>query len=207
MMKTKPPRLIKTHLPYKYIKKSLEQTDTKLIVGMRNPKDTLVSYYYFYRMNASLGKFRGTWDEFYGLFHKNRLAYGDWFDYTNGYWRLRSQSNVFIVKYEEMIEDLQRVVEKLARFLGKELNQETLQKIVKYGSFEEMKENSAVNKTRFGTYLDQDIGKFMRKGEVGDWKNHFSGAQSAQIDEMYVNRVAGKGLHFKYEIPGVKSKL
>ena len=47
----------------------------------------------------------------------------------------------------------------------------------------------------------------MRKGEVGDWKNHFSGAQSMQVDEMYVNRVAGKGLHFKYEIPRVKSKL
>ena len=72
-------------------------------------------------MNASLGKFHGTWDEFYGLFQKNSLAYGDWFDYTNGYWKLRSKSNVFIVKYEEMIEDLQGFVEKLARFLSKEL--------------------------------------------------------------------------------------
>ena len=59
------PRTIKTHLPLCYWKAALDKSaNTKVIQTIRNPKDTLVSFYHFCRMNMTLGCFDGTWDEF-----------------------------------------------------------------------------------------------------------------------------------------------
>ena len=40
-----PPRANKTHLPYRYIRRWLEEDRVKAIVTTRNPKDSLVSYF------------------------------------------------------------------------------------------------------------------------------------------------------------------
>lgn len=133
VIRRKPPRLVKTYLPYNLIEKSVRNRNTKIIVFMRNPKDTLLSFYHFYRMNSVLEKFKGTWEEFYGLFQKNRLIYGNWFDFTEGYWSSRSRSNVFIVKYEEMVENLSGVVQKLAQFLAKDLDRKHWRKYQNMG--------------------------------------------------------------------------
>ena len=68
----KSPCLIKTHLPAHFFDFHIATKKLpRIIVGMRNIKDTLVSYYHFYRMNTAFGNFTGTWDEFFELF-KNR---------------------------------------------------------------------------------------------------------------------------------------
>lgn len=49
LCETNPPRLIKTHLPSHFFDKTLAAKNTKFISVLRNPKDTLVSFYHFYR--------------------------------------------------------------------------------------------------------------------------------------------------------------
>ena len=60
------PRTIHSHLPAKYFGQQLE-ANVKFVVVIRNPKDALVSYYYFYRSNVNLGNFSGSWDEFFEM--------------------------------------------------------------------------------------------------------------------------------------------
>jgi hypothetical protein len=55
------PRLIKTHLPYGFLPSKKEQA--KIIYTVRNPKDTVVSYFHFARM-LSFSGFTGTFDEY-----------------------------------------------------------------------------------------------------------------------------------------------
>ena len=50
---------------------------------MRNPKDTLVSYYHFYNTRAMFDKIP-TFSEFFEIFKKNDLVFGDWFDHVLG---------------------------------------------------------------------------------------------------------------------------
>ena len=40
---------------------------------------------------------------------------------------------------------------------------------------------------------------FMRKGVVGDWKNHFTEEQSAMFDALYSEKMKGSGLDFDFE--------
>lgn len=47
--------------------------------------------------------------------------------------------------------------------------------------------------------FDQSVCKFMRKGEVGDWRNYFSLAQSDFFDALYADKTKGCALDFKFE--------
>lgn len=58
------PRFYRTHLVVDYFRKPLATQKTKFIVINRNVKDTLVSYYHFYRSVALLGNFKGSFFDF-----------------------------------------------------------------------------------------------------------------------------------------------
>ncbi len=50
-----------------FFEEQLARKKTKVIQVIRNPKDTLVSYYHFHRANEALGSFDGSWHEFFDL--------------------------------------------------------------------------------------------------------------------------------------------
>ena len=47
------PRALKTHLPYRFIRRWIDEDNVKTIITTRNPKDTMVSMYHFYQDNNS----------------------------------------------------------------------------------------------------------------------------------------------------------
>ena len=51
------PRVIKTHLPYRFVNRWIERDEVKTIVTLRNPKDTIVSLYHFYKSNIGRKSF------------------------------------------------------------------------------------------------------------------------------------------------------
>ena len=40
---------------------------------------------------------------------------------------------------------------------------------------------------------------FLRKGEVGDWRNYFSAEQSAAMDHKCKEKLKDTGIEFEYE--------
>ena len=195
----KTPRIIKTHLQFKFFEKQLREKKTKVVLGARNIKDTLVSLYHFYRMNASLGSMKGPFSEFFQLFREKHLAFGDWFDFNLGYWNNHKHYELFVLKYEDLHEDLEGTVQKLAEFLERDLNQEQIKKIASHVSFQAMLCNDNVNHTK-KSHFKHEISQFMRKGEVGDWKNYLTKEQEQYVDELYSERVEGSGLEFDFEV-------
>ena len=103
-------------------------------------------------------------------------------------------SNVLFVCYEEMKADLSKCIKMIATFLGHDLTDGELTSITEQCTFVAMKQNNAVNKISLKVFDNQ----FIRKGVVGDWRNHFTDDQSARMDKVVAEKITGIGLEYDY---------
>lgn len=75
-------------------------------------------------------------------------------------------------------------------------------KVVKGSTIDKMKANPYTNFSWLPPtmYTLDKINPFVRKGIVGDWKNHFTSEQSAMFDAVYQEKLKGTGLSFDFTI-------
>ena len=190
------PRHMKTHLPYELWKQQLEKhPNIKVIQTIRNPKDTLVSYYHHSRSSSSLGAFNGSWDQYFELFKQQRLPFGDYFEHVADWYKFNEdRKESLVLVYEEMKKSHRDHVIKIAKFLGYDLSDKVINLIVEKSTFKGMSKTTGTNIP--GWKSDRSI--FMRKGEVGDWVNYFSEEQSEYIDAKCREYLEPLGLKFNY---------
>lgn len=192
------PRVIKTHLPVTLFPKSLRDKNIKIIYVARNPKDVVVSFYHFDKMNQ-LHPDPGSWEEYIERFIQGNVGFGSWGAHVRDWWNLREQKNMLYAFYEDMLEDPRREIQKVVKFLGKDFSEEVVDRICQQTSFKAMKENPLTNYTSLSsTIMDHSISPFMRKGICGDWKNYFTVAQSERLDEYYQREMSGTELTFRF---------
>ncbi|XP_039620762.1 sulfotransferase 1C2-like isoform X1 [Polypterus senegalus] len=194
------PRLVKTHLPFQLVPQSFLDKGCKVIYVARNAKDVLVSYFFFHKIATILPN-EGSWDDFFESFLSGNVTWGSWFDHVTGWWDVREKHQILYVFYEDILQDPMQEVERVARFLGHTLDKGTIQEIVKHTSFNMMKDNPMTNFSKMPTCIvNVSISPFMRKGQVGDWKNHFTVAQDERFEEEYRRRMAGTSLRFRTKL-------
>ncbi|NXD15128.1 ST1B1 Sulfotransferase, partial [Nothocercus nigrocapillus] len=221
------PRVVKTHLPAHMLPPPFWLHGCKVVYVARNAKDVAVSFYHFHLMNQLLPH-AGAWAEYLEEFVAGRVPYGSWYDHVKGYWERRKEHPILYLFYEDMKEDPRREIRKVAQFLQRELPPAVLDAIARHTSFETMRDNPATNYTMVpADLMDHQASPFMRKGErhpahavfpsllpvvvpltpsrpapgvAGDWKNHFTVAQSERFDEDYARKMAGTDLRFRTEL-------
>ena len=130
--KLSPPRIMKTHLPYELFKGQLEKhPKLRVLQIVRNPKDTLVSFYHHLSSDGHLGGFNGTWDQFFEEFKNKRLIWGDFFEINADWYKFnKGRENSLILKYEDMKRDPRAHVIKIAKFLGHNVSDKAIDLIV-----------------------------------------------------------------------------
>ena len=97
--------------------------------------------------------------------------------------------NVLILCYEDLVKDSKTAIEKTAKFLGCDLSSEVVNKIADQVEFNNMKKVSTVNMSWTDQFRDDKSCGFMRKGIVGDWRNHFTKEQSAEVDAKIAEQI------------------
>eukprot|EP01025_Chloroclados_australasicus_P046938 TRINITY_DN519_c0_g1_i1.p2 TRINITY_DN519_c0_g1~~TRINITY_DN519_c0_g1_i1.p2 ORF type:complete len:137 (-),score=14.38 TRINITY_DN519_c0_g1_i1:353-763(-) len=128
--------------------------------------------------------------------------YNDYFEHMLGWLPHLNEPNVLFVTYESLITDVAAGIKKIGHFLGGEYAQTVedrsiLESIVHHQDFKTMKANAS----RWRSPRSAAKGKsFMRKGEVGDWKNYLSEEQSRRLDEKYAEKT--KGTPFEHVFDG-----
>ncbi|XP_037334261.1 cytosolic sulfotransferase 3-like [Pungitius pungitius] len=193
------PRVIKTHLPVQFVPKSFWEQNSRIIYVARNAKDNVVSYFHFDRMNRMQPE-PGDWSRYVPRFMEGKLVFGSWYDHVNGWWKKKqTYPKLHYVFYEDLVEDTGREIEKLCCFLGLSRSDEEKKRITDGSHFDNMKKDDMVNYSSIAV-MDFKISPFMRKGKVGDWKNHFSEAQSLQFDEDYTKKMTDVTLQFRCDI-------
>ncbi|KAM9816825.1 sulfotransferase 1C2 [Neosynchiropus ocellatus] len=200
LKKMDPPRVIKTHLPIQLVPLGFWENKCKAIYVARNAKDNLVSYYHFDCMNLTQPE-PGPWEGYIQKFMRGDLGWGSWYDHVKGYWEEREKKNILYLFYEDMKENPHREVKRIMRYLDLSLSDEVINRIVELTSFKKMKENPMANYSCIPeNVFDQSISPFMRKGEVGDWNNHFTPEQSKMFDEDYEKQMKDSNIPFRTAI-------
>lgn len=193
------PRLIKTHFPVQFVPKSFWEQKCRMVYVARNAKDNMVSYFHFNRMTMIQPE-PGDWSNFFQKFMEGKMVCGSWYDHVNGWWKKKqTYPNLHYMFYEDLIEDTGREIDKLCCSLGLSPSTEEKNRIACGVQFDNMKKNNLVNYSTFAI-MDFKISQFMRKGKVGDWKNHFTVAQNEEFDEDYKKKMKDPTLQFRTEI-------
>ncbi|XP_072250815.1 sulfotransferase 2B1-like isoform X2 [Leuresthes tenuis] len=196
----KSPRALVTHFPYNLMPRSFHTSKAKVIYVMRNPKDVLVSSYYFHQM-ATFLEDPGTFDEFLDKFLEGRVLFGKWTDHVKSWRRAELGDRILFITYEDMVQDLPAAIRRMSDFLCRDLSEEVIQKIAEHCSFKTMKGNSMSNFSLVPKeYMDCDKSPFLRKGISGDWKNHFSPEQLARFTTGIHKELEGESFSLPWSL-------
>ncbi|XP_074649900.1 sulfotransferase 1B1-like [Tubulanus polymorphus] len=194
-LKQSSPRICKMHLPWNLgPRQAVDKFKSRLIYVMRNPKDIAVSYYHFAQAFART-PFIGSFSNFLKVFLAPNMSYGPIFDHYLGYWKERHRENILILYYEDLVHDHRAQVVKIAKFLQKDLTDEVIDRIVEATKFKSMKANPMTNYKGDG-YAKPNAPPFMRKGETGDWKNHFTVEEAETFDRLIAEKLTSVGIKY-----------
>ncbi|PFX15403.1 Sulfotransferase 1C3 [Stylophora pistillata] len=123
------------------------------------------------------------------LFHDDLdrplVTHGLQFDHVLGWWKQRDDPNILILTYEDRVQDPGDAVDKIAKFIGKEISPATRDLIVRQTSFDAMKSSNYTNFTWFEGIKGDG---FIRKGQVGGWKDYFTEEQNELFDKVFSER-------------------
>jgi hypothetical protein len=147
-------------------------------------------------------------EDFCDLMLDDHAPYGSVWSHMINFWNKRNDPNILFLKYEDMKRDLPAIIRKCAEFLEikYQLTDEDVTKLCEHLKFKKMQTNPAVNleTIMFDSQNTEPNGsqssiKFIRKGEIGDWKNYMTPAMSDKFDQWIKLRFGGTGLEFEFE--------
>ncbi|KAG1714303.1 Sulfotransferase 1C2 [Nymphon striatum] len=186
------PRQIKTHFPFELVPFN---PNTKYIYITRNPFDCCVSLFHHHRAFYEY-EFDGTFDEFFEMFLRGEVAFGNYFHNVRSWYAHKDDPNIHFMLYEDLKNNPEDEIVKLGRFLGGKYEQDVMNKdfvkeVIEKSNFKTMSKFTQMNSEELQGKVPS---KFIRKGVIGDYKNMFSESQFERLYERYSQELSGTTL-------------
>ncbi|XP_041378163.1 sulfotransferase family cytosolic 1B member 1-like [Gigantopelta aegis] len=192
------PRALNTHYWFDKLPTEVLEKKPKIVFLLRNPKDVAVSYFHHHTSLFDYYQYSGSWQNYLPLMLEGKVDYNSWFDYVLQWEKAikdHPELPIHIIYYEDYKEDVLREVKKLSQFLGKDYNETFLKNVCEACRFQTMR------KSKGHLELNEKGNPVMyRKGEVGDWKNWFTVAQSEYFDHIYKEKMKNSNLKLRFTL-------
>lgn len=185
------PRFIKSH-------DSFNENFRNVIYIVRDGRDVAISYFFFLKKTGDL-PVDISFDEFFNSrFITGNVGFGDWGEHVKSWLNARSVNKI-MVKYEDLMDETEKVFTRILYYLKlKDIDADRVRMSIAQSSFESMSKNESNNPEYFyelGGLKDTGYG-FMRKGEVGDWRNHFTEDNLVRFKAKYGELMRELGYEF-----------
>ncbi|XP_045200034.2 sulfotransferase 2A1-like [Mercenaria mercenaria] len=180
-------RILSSH--FKINRQPIEHLEQggKVIVITRDPRDAMVSMKYHVQNDERLSNAPVSWNFFFDTWMNGKCPFGSYFDYYNSWEKAMKENknlNVLIVHFENLKNNGLKELQRIQDFLEVSNSEERLKEILDRCTVKKMKEDIDTGKV-VSSLKDKDGKSFLyRKGEIGDWKNHFTVAQSEFFDNV-----------------------
>lgn len=168
--------LLKNHFGKPEQRDALLGCKDALVVNIkRDLRDVTVSaYYYTMKLSGKKRSFENYyWTEGRFLAAQVRSYHQNWEQWPSG--------RVLSLSFERLKEDTVSEIRAIGRFIGLTLSDAEIERII---------ENTSMSSLR-KVYKDDGEIKFFRKGETGDWNNHFKGAMLKDISRIMAGGLDG----------------
>ncbi|XP_014674590.1 PREDICTED: estrogen sulfotransferase, isoform 1-like [Priapulus caudatus] len=206
---------IQNAYPWRHVPaKSAREKKCKIIYVSRNIKDVVVSAYFMFKdmkMRVVASGVEGvtgmenvhawTMRQYMERMAGDQVVFGNYFEHNLEYWEQRNSGHVLFLFYEDLVEDLAGGVRRIADFLDKQLSDEQVATIVNETGFDRMRTNPLTNwefLTETGL-RDAAAPPLVRKGKVGDWRNHFDDEMSDFADALCRKHFEPVNLKHRFE--------
>lgn len=188
-------RAVKTHIEAMYVP---FREEAKYIIVVRDPKDVIISAYYFAIALMPLLKSMSITD-FIDIFLGGDTLFGSWALHTSSYWEWRNRPNVLILFYHQMIDDLEKSVRTIAAHMEVDLTDKEFREVVFRSTFDYMQ----MNDSKFAPYMpglirNSDVPIMLRSGKTGSAKATLTNDQIREIDEVIQDQLNSLGSDFPY---------
>lgn len=196
-------RFLKTHLPVDAL---VYSPKAKYIYIGRDGRDVLWSLYNHY-INGNQAMYTALNDTpgrvgppFRPLPADIRECWRDWMD-KDGYpfwpfwenirswWRIRELPNLLLIHFNDLKRDMTGEMRRIARFLDIPINKVRWPDIIKYCSFDWMKNNATKSVPMSGAFWDEGAKVFINKGVNGRWMDTLTADDSAQYEARAVSEL------------------
>lgn len=200
-------RFLKTHLPADVL--PLSDKARYLFIG-RDGRDVAISLYNFHKSHTPLAyriirKAAGDTvrpleppeDDFGKYFDEwlERDGYPWWpfWSVVRSWWEVRGQTNVCLLHYSDLSNDLERAMRRIAGFLEIEVHESDWARIVELCHFRQMRDNSAAMFSRYAAgVLNAGMTTTFRKGAVGEWREALTSHRTAEYEARAIRELGSE---------------
>ncbi|XVF56803.1 hypothetical protein PTKIN_Ptkin06aG0149800 [Pterospermum kingtungense] len=196
------PRIFATHTSYASLPPSIKTSNAKIVYVCRNPMDVFISNWHFTDKVRRENVEPLPLDEAFDMFCQGKHSFGPFCDHVSGYWKASEENpnKILFLKYEDLKENINFYVKKLAEFLGFPLSREeekqgVAEEIAKLCGFENLKELQANKNGKLEWGHPHNI--FFRKAEIGDWSNYLTPSMVDRFQKLFLEKLEPLGLTFK----------
>ncbi|KAJ0103404.1 hypothetical protein Patl1_04823 [Pistacia atlantica] len=197
------PRIFATHAPYSSLPHSIIDSNCRIVYLCRNPLDQFISEWKFLLGIQGGNGEKRSMEEAFEMACSGVQSYGPICEHVLGYWKVSKEqpNKIHFLKYEDMKEDTNFYVNRLADFLGcpfskEEENQGVIEDITTFCSFDSMKKLEA-NKTAGRSSIGYTTNMFFRKGKVGDWEDYLTPSMVERLQKLVKKKFDEYGLTFR----------
>ena len=189
-------RAVKTHLEADFVPYN---PNARYVVVIRDPKDALVSAYFFAH-SLIPGVLRIDLEDWVTLFPQAHTIFGSWSAHTASYWPWRNRDNVLVLFFSDMKDDLKHAVGQVADLMQVGLSDDELELVVEKSSFEYMKQLN----DRFAPKVPDFVRPktrpvMMRSGKKNSSREYLNLEQQAYVDRRVKAQLQDAGSDFPYD--------